>query len=57
MEAALDIYLYILQGREAGEQIYFALSRDGLHWMDLNNGNPVLLSDIGEKGVRILYSA
>ena len=35
-----------------GEQIYFSLSRDGLHWKDLNAGQPVLISDIGEKGVR-----
>jgi len=35
-----------------GEQIYFATSTDGLHWKDLNNSKPVLISDIGEKGVR-----
>lgn len=37
---------------EMGEQIYFAVSRDGLHWNDLNAGKPVLISEIGEKGVR-----
>lgn len=37
---------------EEGEQIYFSISRDGLHWTDLNGGEPVLISDIGEKGVR-----
>ena len=35
-----------------GEQIYFATSKDGLHWRDLNNSRPVLQSDLGEKGVR-----
>jgi sucrose-6-phosphate hydrolase SacC (GH32 family) len=35
-----------------GEQLYFATSEDGLHWQDLNNSQPVLRSDIGEKGVR-----
>ncbi len=35
-----------------GEQIYFSLSRDGLHWRDLNGGQPVLRSDVGEKGAR-----
>ncbi len=35
-----------------GEQIYFAVSEDGRHWNDLNNSEPVLVSDLGEKGVR-----
>ncbi|MEJ2852450.1 MULTISPECIES: hypothetical protein [unclassified Saccharothrix] len=35
-----------------GEQIYFTHSRDGLHWTELNNGAPVLLSTVGERGVR-----
>ncbi|GAB3003194.1 glycoside hydrolase family 43 protein [Saccharothrix stipae] len=35
-----------------GEQIYLAHSRDGLHWNDLNNGAPVLLSTVGTRGVR-----
>jgi hypothetical protein len=35
-----------------GEQIYFAVSEDGRHWSDLNNSEPVLISDVGEKGVR-----
>ena len=35
-----------------GEQVYFAVSGDGLHWHDLNGGEPVLRSGIGEKGVR-----
>lgn len=42
---------FIGEGPE-GEQIYFSLSRDGLHWQDLNGGSPVLRSDIGEMGVR-----
>ncbi len=35
-----------------GEQIYFAVSEDGCRWSDLNNSEPVLISDLGEKGVR-----
>lgn len=35
-----------------GEQIYFAVSKDGLHWTDLNDSKPVLVSTVGEKGVR-----
>lgn len=34
------------------EQIYMAVSPDGRHWQALNKGNPVLVSDVGEKGVR-----
>lgn len=37
------------------EQIYFAASKDGSHWRDLNNRKPVLTSDIGDKGVRDPY--
>lgn len=37
------------------EQIYFALSKDGRNWTALNNGNPVLVSKLGEKGVRDFY--
>ena len=34
------------------EQIYFALSKDGRQWEALNGGEPVLISKLGEKGVR-----
>lgn len=35
-----------------GEQIYFATSRDGRAWAALKDGGPVLVSQLGEKGVR-----
>jgi hypothetical protein len=35
-----------------GEQIYFSHSKDGLHWTDLNDRAPVLLSTVGTRGVR-----
>lgn len=35
-----------------GEQVYFALSQDGFHWEEVNRGNPILTSTIGEEGVR-----
>ncbi len=35
-----------------GEQVYFGLSRDGFHWEKVNDGNPVLWSFLGERGVR-----
>jgi hypothetical protein len=37
------------------EQIYFALSKDGRNWSALNNSQPVLVSKLGEKGVRDPY--
>lgn len=40
------------EGYADGEQIYFASSKDGLNWNDLNNASPVLTSTLGEKGVR-----
>ncbi len=35
-----------------GEQVYFALSKDGFNWIQLNNGEPILTSTMGEKGCR-----
>jgi hypothetical protein len=34
------------------EQIYFVVSRDGKEWEALNGGEPVLVSELGERGVR-----
>lgn len=47
-------YLFVTFSGESpqGEQVHFSLSRDGFHWRDLNGGNPVLCSGIGEKGIR-----
>lgn len=35
-----------------GEQVYFAVSRNGLDWEQLNNGKPIITCDKGEKGCR-----
>ncbi len=35
-----------------GEQVYFALSKDGFNWTQLNDGKPILTSTMGEKGCR-----
>ncbi len=35
-----------------GEQVYFGLSNDGYHWEATNNAQPILTSNVGEKGVR-----
>lgn len=37
------------------EQIYFMISENGRDWKALNNKNPVLVSELGEKGVRDPY--
>ena len=46
------LFVHFIGEQPMGEQIYFSLSRDGMHWNDLNGGKPVLVSEIGEKGVR-----
>lgn len=35
-----------------GEQVYFALSKDGFNWEAVNGGEPVLWAYYGDKGVR-----
>ena len=35
-----------------GEQVYFAISRDGFHWEALNDGKPILWAYYGDHGVR-----
>lgn len=57
MDTSLYGYLFVhfTGDRKDGEQIYFALSRDGLHWQDLNANRPVLVSAVGDKGVRDPY--
>jgi len=37
------------------EQVYFAISSNGLSWAALNDSNPVLVTDVGEKGARDSY--
>lgn len=46
------LFVHFIGEQPDGEQIYFSLSRDMLHWNDLNGGKPVLRSGIGEKGAR-----
>lgn len=56
--AAAVGYLFVtFKGEQTplSEQIYFALSSDGRQWNTLSNGQPVLVSPLGEKGVRDPY--
>lgn len=46
---------FIGEQEDGQEQIYFALSEDGLNFKDMNNCRPVLISSVGEKGVRDPY--
>lgn len=46
------LFVHFIGEQKDGEQIYFSVSEDGLHWKDLNRSKPVLQSLIGEKGVR-----
>jgi arabinoxylan arabinofuranohydrolase len=51
-------YLFVtFKGEQTpiSEQIYFGVSHDGRHWSALNNSQPVLVSTLGEKGVRDPY--
>ncbi|HLP08815.1 MAG TPA: glycoside hydrolase family 43 protein [Opitutaceae bacterium] len=56
--AASGGYLFVTFKGEQNpltEQIYFALSADGRNWQAMNNGEPALVSQLGEKGVRDPY--
>lgn len=46
------LFVYFTDSKEPGEQVYFALSEDGLNFQDLNDQAPVLISELGTKGVR-----
>ena len=35
-----------------GEQVYFAVSKNGLDWEEVNGGEPVLISTLGTCGCR-----
>ena len=46
------LFVHFIGEKADGEQVYFSVSRDGLHWGELNGGEPVLRSGIGEMGAR-----
>lgn len=50
----LFVYFTDDEGQGGGEEIYFSLSQgnDPLHWQELNSGKPILVSRLGERGVR-----
>ena len=46
---------FIGESDEKGEQIYFAVSEDGLNFKDLSYDKPIMISKSGEQGVRDPY--
>ena len=46
------LFVHFTVESQGGEQVFFSVSRDGLHFQDLNNGKPVLVSRLGDQGVR-----
>lgn len=46
------LFVHFIGEQPDGEQVYFSYSENGLHWKDLHGGFPILISDLGEKGVR-----
>lgn len=46
------LFVHFIGEKADGEQVYFSVSHDGLHWGELNGGEPVLRSGIGEMGAR-----
>lgn len=46
------VFAYFIGNGAGEEQIYFATSQDGLDWEELNDGKPVLESDMGTTGLR-----
>ncbi|MEY8515808.1 Ig-like domain-containing protein [Lachnospiraceae bacterium 29-84] len=46
------IFAYFIGDGAGQEKIFFASSQDGLNWEELNHGNPVFESELGEKGLR-----
>lgn len=49
------LFVHFIGEEKDGEQIYFSLSKDGLHWEDMNSGKPVLYSRTGTLGARDPY--
>ncbi|MGN1097301.1 MAG: glycoside hydrolase family 43 protein [Clostridia bacterium] len=57
MEIKTDAYLFVhfidkRHNTPMSEQVYFSVSRDGYSWETLNGGEPILISNVGECGVR-----
>ena len=49
------LFVHFTGEQQYEEEIYFSISRDGLHWKELKGRRPVLYSDIGEKGAFLVF--
>ncbi|HJB22775.1 MAG TPA: family 43 glycosylhydrolase [Candidatus Jeotgalibaca pullicola] len=49
---AAYLFTHFIGEQKDGEQVYFSISKDGLNFLDLNQGTPILKSKLGEKGAR-----
>lgn len=47
---AAYLFTHFIGEQKDGEQVYFSISKDGLNFLDLNQGTPILKSKLGEKG-------
>lgn len=52
MKAYLFTHFFHGEDKAECEQVYFSISKDGMNWEALNNQKPILISELGEKGVR-----
>lgn len=51
----MSAYLFVhftMDGNKDEETVWFSVSKDGLNWTDIGNEKPVLVSNIGTKGIR-----
>ena len=56
LDATTDyVFAYYKGYGEGQEKIYFAASRDGLTWGEMNGGDPILESTLGTTGLRDPY--
>lgn len=46
------LFTHFIGDFDGGEQLFFSVSKDGLHWEDLNGGKPVICSQVGTRGIR-----
>ena len=52
MGAYLFTHFMGTEGDPNHEQVYFSVSQNGTDWTTLNDSQPILISELGEKGVR-----